>query len=106
MFNRISTYALQAAEHLPVEATHMLIAGAINFVVFVRKRNDYADRRRPDAGASTSIREVNGVDGRVLVQRGLRAAGRTARPARTRRSSCLDDLAHHGYVPETQARWA
>ena len=30
VFNRISTYALQSAENLPVEATQMLIAGAID----------------------------------------------------------------------------
>jgi Flp pilus assembly CpaF family ATPase len=33
VFNRIATYAIQAAERLPVEATHMLIAGAVDFVV-------------------------------------------------------------------------
>ncbi|WP_344057148.1 CpaF family protein, partial [Microbispora corallina] len=41
VFNRIATYALQAEERLPIEATHMLIAGAIDFVVFIEKRNDY-----------------------------------------------------------------
>src|SRR3954466_2966806 len=41
VFNRLATYALQAEENLPVEATHMLIAGSINFVVFLRKRNTY-----------------------------------------------------------------
>ncbi|HVE29588.1 MAG TPA: ATPase, T2SS/T4P/T4SS family, partial [Mycobacteriales bacterium] len=41
VFNRIATYALQAAEHLPIEASHMLIAGAINYVIFVERRNDY-----------------------------------------------------------------
>ena len=45
VFNRIATYALQAAEHLPIEASHMLIAGAINFVIFVERRNDYRSRR-------------------------------------------------------------
>ena len=42
VFNRIATYAIQAAERLPVEATHMLIAGAVDFVIFIEKRNDYA----------------------------------------------------------------
>src|SRR6201992_3252420 len=41
VFNRISTYAIQATERLPVEATHMLISGAIDFVVFIEKRNEY-----------------------------------------------------------------
>ena len=65
VFNRIATYALQAAERLPIEATHMLIAGAIDFVVFIEKRNDYARGGRLRRFVS-SVREVNGVDGRVL----------------------------------------
>ncbi|WP_432497315.1 CpaF family protein [Kineococcus auxinigenes] len=65
VFNRIATYALQAEEHLPVEASHMLIAGAVDFVVFLDKQNTY------HAGGGlrrvvTSVREVTGVDGRVL----------------------------------------
>src|ERR1700722_6449234 len=46
VFNRISTYAIQAQERLPVDATHMLIGGAIDFVVFVQKRNEYAQGGR------------------------------------------------------------
>ena len=43
----------------------MLIAGAIDFVIFVERRNEYetgGGLRR----VVTSVREVNGVDGRVL----------------------------------------
>ena len=65
VFNRIATYAIQSAERLPVEATHMLIAGAIDFVVFIEKRNDYSRGGRLRRYVS-SIREVTGVDGRVL----------------------------------------
>ena len=56
VFNRIATYALQAEEHLPVEATHMLISGAINFVVFMRKRNDYER-----GGGNYEIVEITGL---------------------------------------------
>ena len=42
VFNRIATYAIQSSERLPIEATHMLIAGAIDFVVFIEKRNEFA----------------------------------------------------------------
>src|SRR4051812_40327010 len=65
VFNRISTYALQAQERLPVEASQMLVAGAIDFVVFVQRRNDF-QRGGTLRRVVTSIREVNGVDGRVL----------------------------------------
>ena len=104
VFNRISTYALQAEENLPVEATHMLIAGSINFVVFLRKRNNY-ETGGGLSRAIESIREVTGVDGRVLSSEvfALRADGTAGAHAPI---SCLDDLGHHGYVPETRARWA
>ncbi|MGP4113511.1 CpaF family protein [Streptomyces sp. 4N509B] len=65
VFNRISTYALQASERLPIEASQMLIAGAVNFVVFIERRNTYAQGGGLRRFVS-SVREVNGVDGRVL----------------------------------------
>jgi len=95
VFNRICTYAIQSAERLPTEATMMLIAGAIDFVVFVERRNDFGSggnlRRRV-----TSIREVNGVDGRVLSSE-IFAAGpdHIARPAAP--ISCMDELVAAGY---------
>jgi len=97
VFNRICTYAIQSVERLPTEATMMLIAGAIDFVVFVERRNDFAtggDLRR----RVTSIREVNGVDGRVLSSE-IFALG----PDRTVRAaapiSCMDELMAVGYDP-------
>jgi Flp pilus assembly CpaF family ATPase len=65
VFNRISTYALQANERLPIEASQMLIAGAVNYVVFIERRNTYHQGGGLRRFVS-SIREVNGVDGRVL----------------------------------------
>ncbi|MHB1502691.1 MAG: CpaF family protein [Acidimicrobiales bacterium] len=35
VFRRIASYALQAPERLPVEATNLLIAGSVHFVVFI-----------------------------------------------------------------------
>ena len=71
VFNRIATYAIQSAERLPVEATHMLIAGAIDFVVFIEKRNDYS------AGPAAPVRQQHPRSDRPgrpgAVQRGLRA---------------------------------
>jgi Flp pilus assembly CpaF family ATPase len=104
VFNRIATYALQAEEHLPVEATHMLISGAINFVVFMRKRNDY-ERGGSLSRVVESVREVTGVDGRVLSSEvfKLDPAGNAVSHATI---SCLDDLVAHGYEPPAMARWA
>ena len=97
VFNRIATYAIQSAERLPVEATHMLIAGAIDFVVFVEKRNEYqlGGRLRRFVG---SIREVTGVDGRVLSSE-VFAPGPDGRAVPRAPVSCLGELARHGYDP-------
>ncbi|WP_129668069.1 CpaF family protein [Phytoactinopolyspora endophytica] len=103
VFNRISTYAIQSAERLPVDATMMLIAGAIDFVVFVEKRNDYADGGRLRRFVS-SVREINGVDGRVLsseiFSRGPEGVAVPAAPV-----SCLDELVAVGYLPEAAVEW-
>lgn len=42
VFRRIASYAVQAREHLPLEATNLLIAGAIHFVVFLDTDTDDA----------------------------------------------------------------
>ncbi|WP_285773535.1 ATPase, T2SS/T4P/T4SS family [Microtetraspora sp. NBRC 13810] len=96
VFNRIATYALQAAERLPIEATHMLIAGAIDFVVFIEKRNDYAQGGTLRRYVS-SVREVTGCDGRVLSSEVFQpSASGIAVPHAP--ISCIDELAAHGYT--------
>ena len=97
VFNRISTYAIQSQERLPVEATHMLIAGAIDFVVFIMKRNDYSRGGRLRRFVS-SVREITGVDGRVLSSE-VFAAGPDGRAVPHAPISCMDELAEHGYDP-------
>ena len=95
VFNRISTYAIQSAERLPVEATHMLIAGAVDFVVFVEKRNDY-NRGGSLRRFVSSVREVTGVDGRVLSSE-VFAPGPDGRAVPHAPVSCAAELAEHGY---------
>jgi Flp pilus assembly CpaF family ATPase len=97
VFNRISTYALQARERLPVEASQMLVAGAIDFVVFVQRRNNY-QRGGILRRVVTSIREVNGVDGRVLSSE-VFAEGREGVALPHAPISCLDELLANGYQP-------
>ena len=56
---KIQTYALQAQERLPFEATNGLIANALNFIVFLRRiRTEDGGQRR----IIESIREVAGRD--------------------------------------------
>ncbi|TQL01865.1 CpaF family protein [Cellulomonas sp. SLBN-39] len=97
VFNRISTYAIQSSERLPVEATMMLIAGAIDFVVFVQKQNQYLDGGRLRRYVA-SIREVNGIDGRVLSSE-VFAPGPDGVAVPAAPISCMDELAAVGYSP-------
>jgi pilus assembly protein CpaF len=104
VFNRISTYAIQSAERLPTEATMMLIAGAIDFVVFIERRNDFSQGGRLRR-IVTSVREVNGVDGRVLSSE-VFAAGPDGRAHPAAPVSCLDELIAAGYRPQMMPQWA
>ena len=103
VFNRISTYALQAEEHLPVEATHMLIAGSINFVVFLRKRNDYEHGGSLTRGIE-SIREVTGIDNRVLSSE-VFAPGPDGMATAHAPIACAADLERHGFTTGVDGRW-
>ncbi|HEY3733705.1 MAG TPA: ATPase, T2SS/T4P/T4SS family [Streptosporangiaceae bacterium] len=97
VFNRISTYAIQSTERLPVEATHMLIAGAIDFVVFIEKRNDFSRGGRLRRFVS-SVREVTGIDGRVLSSE-VFAPGPDGRGVPHAPVMCAEELTAHGYDP-------
>ncbi|MCM0621266.1 CpaF family protein [Nocardioides bruguierae] len=103
VFNRICTYAIQSQERLPSEATMMLIGGAIDFVVFVQRVNDFSSGGRLRRMV-TSVREVNGVDGRVLSSEVFaQGADGVAVPAAA--LSCLEDLEAVGYVPGAAPTW-
>ena len=76
----------------------MLIAGAIDFVIFVERRNEYA------AGGGlrrmvTSVREVNGVDGRVLSSE-IFAEGADGVAVPAAPIQCIDELLAVGYQPD------
>jgi len=104
VFNRIGTYAIQAQERLPIAATNMLISGALDFVVFLRKHNDYVTggvQRR----VIESIREVVGHDGQVLSSE-VFAPDPDARAAAHAPISCIADLEAEGYRPIVHGRWA
>jgi Flp pilus assembly CpaF family ATPase len=68
VFRRIASYAVQAPERLPLEATNLLIAGSIHFVVHVD-----VDEATPRAGSKrpvrrvASVREVVDSDGSMIV---------------------------------------
>ena len=59
-FSKLATYAVQAPERLPLEATNLLVANAVHFVVFLAQ--DPAGRR-----FVSSVREVVDADGPMVV---------------------------------------
>jgi Flp pilus assembly CpaF family ATPase len=66
VFRRIASYAVQAPEHLPLEATNLLIAGAIHFVVFLDTDADNGVENHPDfdgTGMGWDRREPSGIEG-------------------------------------------
>jgi pilus assembly protein CpaF len=104
VFNRIGTYAIQSRERLPLEATTMLIAGALDFVVFVRKHNDHATGGG-QIRVVESIREVVGHDGQVLSNE-VFAPDASGRAVPHSPVGCIADLQEHGYQPHVHGRWA
>ncbi len=80
---------------MPIQATHMLIAGALTFVVFMRKRNDWAD----GGGMSRyveSVREVTGFDGERVLSSEVFAPGPQGRAVPYAPIACMPDLELHG----------
>ncbi len=104
VFNRISTYAIQSQERLPIEATQMLIAGALDFVVFMRKTNEYAEGGKL-VRIVESVREVVGHDERVMSSEvfALDPAAGVALPHAP--IQCVQQLEAHGYQPLVHGRW-
>ena len=99
VFNRIvHLRAAVATSGCRSRPRHMLIAGAIDFVVFIEKRNDYAPGGRLRRFVS-SIREVTGVRRPGAVQRDLRAGARTARAVPHAPIACVEELVPYGYDP-------
>ena len=69
--HRIATYAMTSAQRLPLEASHLLTAGALDFIVHVAKT------RLPDGRVHrqvASVREVVGYDGVQVVSSEVFAA--------------------------------
>ncbi|MGH9089944.1 MAG: CpaF family protein [Acidimicrobiales bacterium] len=90
-FAKLATYALQAAERLPAEATAMLVAGAVHFVVHLAQdgRQRYV----------TSVREVVGSEGQVVTSNEVFRPGTCGRavPGAPFRHETLDQLEAVGF---------
>ena len=90
-FGKLATYAIQAAERLPLEATNLLVANAVDFVVHLEQ----------DPGGTryvASVREVLDADGPLVVSNEVFRPGPDGRavPATRMRTETADDLAAAG----------
>jgi pilus assembly protein CpaF len=93
-FSRLATYAIQAPERLPLEATNLMVAGAVDFVVHLGTN---ATGQR----TVRSVREVIDAEGPQISSNEIfrsSARGRTVRGAPLRTES-LDDLMQAGMDP-------
>ncbi len=99
-FTRLQTYAAQAAERLPFEATAPLIAGAVHFVVHLAWSTD---RVR----VVSSVREVTHAEDRDVASNEVFAPSgdRRAVPAAPLRADTLDELVAAGLPPRLAEGW-
>ena len=104
-FTRLASYAAQGAERLALEATNLLVASAVHFVVHLARGADRTTR------VVSSIREVVGADGPAVVSNEVYRPGldRRAWPvAGALRTDTLNDLVDAGFDPavwEQPDRW-
>ncbi len=105
--NKIATYAIQAPERLPWEATVQLVASALDFVVFLRRGRTEDEQWR----VVESVREIVGViEGSRLATNELwaraerrRTPGSRGAPVVNRtvvQCACEDDLLDAGWQPD------
>ena len=97
--HKIATYAIQAPERLPWEATVRLVASALDFIVFIRRVRSEEGQRR----VVESVREIAGIgeDGQLQTNElwGPDRFGRTVRRHGVQ-VRCQDDLIAAGWRPE------
>jgi Flp pilus assembly CpaF family ATPase len=97
-FNRLASYAIQAAERLPLEATNLLVANAIDLVVFVgQERVENKAVRR----FVSSVREVVQAEGSMVVSNEIFRPGPDGRavPGTPMSTGLSNELQDMGYDP-------
>ncbi len=102
-FARIAMYAVQAPERLPLEATNLLVANAVDLVVFIAQHDTTSGRRRR---VVASVREVVGADGPQVVSNEVFEPGPdgTSVPAAPLRPATMARLAAAGFDPTLLGR--
>jgi Flp pilus assembly CpaF family ATPase len=100
-FTKLAAYAIQGPERLPLEATNLLVANALDFVVHLDKPREQDGRR-----VVSSIREVIDADDKQIVSNEVFRPGmdRRAMPGVPLRTQTLDDLVAVGFDPQEAFR--
>ncbi len=94
-FGKLAAYAIQAPERLPLEATNLLVANAINLVVFIHHDRHTGQR------TVASVREVTGAEGPLVTSNEVfkPGPGRRAIPGAPLQAETLDTLVEAGFDP-------
>jgi pilus assembly protein CpaF len=92
-FSKLATYAVQAPERLPLEATNLLVANAVHFVIHLAQEGEYR--------FISSIREVVDAEGPMVVSNEVFRPGPDGRavPGAPFRTDTLDQLCAVGFDP-------
>jgi pilus assembly protein CpaF len=97
-FSKLATYAIQAPERLPLEATNLLVANAVHFVIYLARNGE----RR----VVSSIREVTGAEGPMVTSNEVFRPDQTGRavPGSPLRNDTLEELVAAGFDPGLMER--
>ncbi len=101
VFRRLAAYAVQAPEHLPLEATNLLIAGAVHLVLHI---DAVTTPDEPPLRQIASVREVVDAEGPLVVSNEIwrpDASGR-ARLGAPLRDTTVALLASNGYAERSR----
>lgn len=100
-FTKLAAYAVQGPERLPLEATNLLVASALHFVVHLSKPRGEDGKR-----VVSSVREVVGADGPHVISNEVWRPGPDLRaiPGVPLRTDTAADLVDVGFDPDLLQR--
>ncbi|MEU6573611.1 ATPase, T2SS/T4P/T4SS family [Streptomyces sp. NPDC046805] len=96
-FTKLAAYAVQGPERLPLEATNLLVANALDFVIHLDKPRGHDDQR-----VVSSIREIVDADDKQIVSNEVFRPGPDLRavPGVPLRTETMEHLVAAGFKPE------
>jgi pilus assembly protein CpaF len=110
VFRRIASYAIQSPERLDVVATNLLVAGALNFVVFIDSRYEVRRTGRVRRRFVSSVREVVDADDKLVISNEVFRPGPDGRAVPGAPMRRMEELVTAGfdeaYLARPQGWWA